>query len=250
MEIISVINQKGGVGKSTTAHALGTKLALLGNRVLFVDLDAQTNLSHTLGVPCDGYTVMDVLTKQISPSDAIYRGEKWDCIPGHQSLAGADMVLNTTGKEYRLKEALDELDEYDYIIIDTPPALGILTVNALAATQGIIIPAQADIYSLQGIGQLYNTIEAVRKYCNNPGLKIKGILLTRYSPRTVLTRDFTQMIEETAKKLDTILYKAKIRESVSVKEAQAKKKDIFSYAPKSNATADYEEFVMEVINNG
>jgi chromosome partitioning protein len=247
-EIFAIINQKGGVGKTTTAHALGAGIFMKGYKVLLLDLDAQGNLSHSLGAALRGsMSAMDVLTKEISAEDAIIHGERLTYIPSSPALAGADMLISQTGKEYRLKEALGPvLQYYDYIVIDTPPALGILTVNALTACTKAIIPAQADIYSLQGIGQLYGTIEAVRHYCN-PNLKIMGILLTRYSPRSILTRDITNMIEQTARRLETIVYKTTIREAVAIKEAQAQQMDIFSYAPKGKATEDYRMFVEEVL---
>jgi chromosome partitioning protein len=157
------------------------------------------------------------------------------------------MMLTQTGKEFRLKEALAPIQEnYDYIIIDTPPALGILTINALTACTGIIVPAQADIYSLQGIGQLYGTIKPVRQYCN-PELRILGILLTRYNQRSIISRDIAEMMAQTAAQLETIVYKATIREAVAVKEAQARQRDIYSYAPKGRVTADYASFVEEVL---
>jgi chromosome partitioning protein len=246
-EAFAIINQKGGVGKSTTAHALGAGLSFKGFRVLFVDLDAQANLTHTLSIKPGGPISMDVLMREATAPQAIVHGERWDCIPAAPALSGADMTLNVTGKEYRLREALEPIaGNYDYIVIDTPPALGILAVNALTACTGVIIPAQADIYSLQGIGHLYGTIETVRKYCN-PNLHIKGILLTRYNPRSILTRDITDMIEQTAKELNTIVYKTAIREAIAIKEAQARQRDIFDYAPKGNATEDYRRFVEEVL---
>lgn len=249
-EIISIINQKGGVGKSTTAQALGAGLILKGFKVLLIDLDAQGNLSYTAGADITGLTVIDVLEQRTSPEQAIQRTAQGDIIPASPSLAGADMLLTQTGKEYRLKEAIEPLKSmYDYFIIDTPPALGILTINALTACTGVIIPAQADIYSLQGIGQLYHTIKTVKQYCN-PDLKIKGILLTRHNNRTVLSRDMAEMIEETAKQLNTIVYKTTIRETVTVKEAQASRTDLYSYSPKSNAAADYTAFIEEVIKGG
>jgi chromosome partitioning protein len=249
-ETYAIINKKGGVGKSTTAHALGTGLSWKGYRVLFIDLDAQANLTHTLAIEPKGPISMDVLLRDASAAEAAVHGDRWDCIPAAPELAGADMMLNVTGKEYRLKEALEPINEqYEYIIIDTPPALGILTINALTACTGVIIPAQADIYSLQGIGHLYGTIEAVRKY-TNPNLNIKGILLTRYNPRSILTRDITDMIKQTANELKTIVYRTTIREAVAIKEAQAQQKDIFEYAPKGKATEDYRMFVEEVLCGG
>jgi chromosome partitioning protein len=117
----------------------------------------------------------------------------------------------------------------------------------LTACTGIIIPAQADIYSLQGIGQLYNTIDTVRRYCN-PALTIKGVLLTRYNPRSIISRDIAEMTAQTAERLNTRVYKTTIRESVTIKEAQAKQQDIYTYAPKSNPTADYKSFVKEFLS--
>ena len=247
--IYTVINQKGGVGKSTTVFSLGAGLAVKGKRVLFVDMDAQGNLTHSLGNPEVKADAFDVLTGDASAEDATVKGERWDFIAGSTELAGADLSLSSTGKEYRLKEALvPVLGRYDYVVIDTPPALGILTINALAACTGAIVPSQADIYSLLGIGQLHGTIQAVKRYCN-PALRINGILLTRYNKRSVLSRDVTEMIEQTAARLETTVYKTTIREAVAIRESQAQQTDIFSYAPKGAVTADYRKFVEEVLSN-
>ena len=168
-------------------------------------------------------------------------------ISSNKALAGADAFIADTGKEYRLKEALEKIEKnYDFCIIDTPPALGILTINALTASDSVIIPAQADIYSLQGIENLEETIKAVKKYCN-PNLKIEGILLTRYNPRTILSREVSEMAEKLAEKLETKLFKAKIRDAVAVKEAQISQESLFKYAPKSNVTKDYEGFINEFL---
>lgn len=249
-EIIAVINQKGGVGKSTTAQAIGQGLKELYNKkVLFVDLDAQGNLSYSLDAPQSNLSVLDILTGKADAKDVIYHSAQGDILPSNIQLSGADLLLTEMGKEYKLKESLEPIQkDYDYIIIDTPPALGILTVNALTASTGVIIPAQADIYSLQGIGQLNNTFEAVKKYCNK-GLTLKGIVLTRYNKRTVLSRDVADLIKETAKTLNTKLYKTQIRETIAVKEAQIQKQSIFTYAPSSNATLDYKNLIKEVIND-
>lgn len=243
MKTIAMVNQKGGVGKTTTAYAVGAGLAARGKKVLFVDLDPQGNLSYTLGAS-DALTVYEVLARQTDAKEAIQKLGGYSLLAAKPALAGADIEITQTGKEYRLKEALTGL-RYDYAILDTPPALGILTINALTAANGIIVPAQADIYSLQGIGQLYATIEAVRAYCN-PKLAIYGILLTRHSGRTVLARDVTEMIAETAGRLDTKVFNAAIRENVAVKEAQASRQDIFAYAPSSNAALDYAALLDEL----
>ena len=246
-EIITVINQKGGVGKSTTAAALGAGLTLKGYRVLHIDLDAQGNLTFCMGAGAAALSSLEVLTGTATAQDAIKITAQGDIIPASPALAGADALITTTGKEYRLKEALEPLhDLYDYIVIDTPPALGILTVNALTACTGAIIPSQADVFSLQGIAMLGQTIITVRKYCNR-GLKVKGIVLTRYNSRAVLSRDMADLIDQTAQQLQTKLYRTKIRECTALKEAQAVQENIFSYAPKSNAAADYRDLVAEII---
>ena len=246
-EIFAIINQKGGVGKSTTAHAIGAGLSLKGYKVLFIDLDAQSNLSYTLGAVNKKISSLDILTCVSTAEQAIQTTEQGNIIPASTSLAGADAIITTTGKEYRLKEAIAPLkNRFDYIIIDTPPALGILTINALTACTGVIIPAQADIYSLQGISQLQGTIQAVRQYCNHD-LKVKGIVLTRYSNRSILSREVAEMIEDTAHRLNTKLYKTAIRECIAIKESQVNQQNIFAYAPKSNASADYEALINEII---
>lgn len=248
IKTIAIINQKGGVGKSTTALCVGAGLSLKGFKVLYIDLDAQGNLTYTLGADINGLTALDILTKQATAEQTIQRTAQGDVIAASPSLAGADTLITAVGKEYRLKEALEPIKEkYDYIIIDTPPALSVLTINALTACTGVIIPAQADIYSLQGISQLNNTIQTVKQYCN-PSLEVMGIVLTRYSARAILSREVAEMIEQTAANLNTKLYKATIRENISVKEAQASQQNIFEYAPKSNAAADYSALVDEIID--
>lgn len=248
--IISIINQKGGVGKSTTAHAIGAGLALRGRRVLYVDLDAQGNLSYTLNADAtglSGISVLDVLEGHVRARDAIQHTAQGDIIASSPILSGADTVLTSVGKEYRLKEALATLQgEYDYTVIDTPPALGILTVNALTACHGCIIPAQADIYSLHGISQLYSSIQTVRRYCN-PDLSVYGILLTRYNSRAVISREVAEMLEQTAGQLQSKLYSSRIREGIAVKESQASRESIYAYAPKSNAAKDYAALVEEIL---
>lgn len=246
-EILAVINQKGGVGKSTTAASVGAGLLLKGYKVLYIDLDAQGNLSFNMRAGSSALSALEVLTGTATAEEAIKSTPYGDIIPSSPALAGSDSILTATGKEYRLKEALEPLrSRYDYIVIDTPPALGILTVNALTACSGAIVPAQADAWSLQGITQLNGTIQTVRKYCN-PSLEVKGIVLTRFNGRSVLSRDMQEMIAQTAAALNTRLYLTAVRECTALKEAQALQQDIFSYAPKSNAAADYMALVEEII---
>ena len=249
-KIVSIINQKGGVGKSTTAESLAAGLSLRGYKTLAVDLDAQGNLTYTFGADNTGATVLEVLTGDATAAEAIKHTQSCDVLPANKALAGADAYIKETGKEYRLKEALENVaDQYDYIIIDTPPALGILTVNALTACQSVIIPSQADIYSIQGIEQLSETMKPVKKYCN-PGLEIEGILLTRYSARSVLSREVADMLEELAAKLGTKLFKTKIREAIAVKEAQISQQSLFEYSPKAKPTEDYNALIYELIGEG
>lgn len=249
-KIVSIINQKGGVGKSTTAESLAAGLSLRGFKTLAVDLDAQGNLTYTFGADNTGATVLEVLTGEATAAEAIKHTQSCDVLPANKALAGADAYIKETGKEYRLKEALENVaDQYDYIIIDTPPALGILTVNALTACQSVIIPSQADIYSIQGIEQLSETMKPVKKYCN-PGLEIEGILLTRYSARSVLSREVADMLEELAAKLGTKLFKTKIREAIAVKEAQISQRSLFEYSPKAKPTEDYNALIDELIGEG
>ena len=249
-KIFAIINQKGGVGKSTTAEAMASGLTLKGFRCLSTDLDAQGNMTYTVNGNTDGATVLGVLMGEVKPFDAIQHTDGFgDIIVSSKALSGADGFITITGKEYRLKEALEKVcDMYDYIIIDTPPALGILTVNALTACHSVIIPAQAEIYSLQGIEQLSETMKPVRKYCN-PQLDIAGILLTRYSQRTVLSREVAEMAKQLAQKLGTKIFSTSIRENISVKEAQINQKSLFEYAPNSNAAKDYAAFIEELLSD-
>ncbi len=247
MQIISVINQKGGVGKSTTAYALASGLSIRGYKVLLIDSDPQSNVTYIttkerpindLYSVYNGADISDAIT-EVNPN--LY------LIGGNETLASADIVYTDTGREYKLKKAIEQLQgNYDYIIIDTPPSLGILTINALTASTGAIVPAQADIFSIQGLTQLYDTIKVVREY-TNPNLKILGILRTRHNPRTILSSDTSEMLEELASKIDTKVYKTYIRESVAIKESQAIRQSLFEYAPTNNAVVDYINFIDEVL---
>jgi chromosome partitioning protein len=247
VHIVSITNQKGGVGKTSTTHALGTALSMSGKRVLFIDIDPQGNLSNTLKAHAETGSAYEVLTGTIPIVQAIQRTAQGDCLRASPMLSGADRSLDRTGKEYILKEALAAVEsQYDFILIDTPPALSILTVNALTASSSLIIPSQADVYSLQGIGQLYQTIGVIRKYCN-PSLAIAGILIVRFNSRIILNKEISVVMEQTAEQLQTRVFASKIRECIAVKEAQAKQTDLFSYAPDSTAAADYELFIREYL---
>lgn len=247
MKTVAIVNRRGGVGKTATAHAIGAGLALKGYKILFIDLDSQCNLTFDVGAKTAPLTSMEVLSGTATAEEAIQHTEGGDIIPASPSLAVADTALEGTGKEHRLKEALEPIAGlYDYCIVDTPPALGVLTVNALTASQGAIIPAQAEVHSLQGIGLLYEAIQAVQKY-TNPDLKIEGILITRYNGRAILSKDMRANLEETARELGTKVFNTPIRECIAIKEAQAMQRDIYSYSPRSNATADYTALVEDLI---
>lgn len=246
---VAIANRKGGVGKTATAHALGAGLQRRGYRVLFIDLDSQCNLTDALGIDSGSVEAssLDVLEGSSEALETIISTDRGDILPATPALATADKVIEGVGAEYRLREALQPIARrYDYIIIDTPPALGVLTVNALTASNSLIIPAQADLYSLQGIEQLTGTIEAVKRFTNRK-LSIAGILLTRYVARSIISQDMKSNLEELARALGTKVFRTPIRECTAIKEAQATHSDIYSYSSKSNASKDYKDFVEEFL---
>lgn len=249
---IAVTAQKGGTGKTTTAQALGVGLAkYLSKRVLLVDLDAQGNLSRSMEADYSGTSgadALEVLTGRITAERAIQHTPHGDIIAASPALSGADRepTLSKVGREYRLKKALEAVSAlYDYCIIDTPPALSIITVNALTAADRVIIPAQADDYSLEALSRLRETLETVKAYCN-PSLQVDGILLTRYNGRAVISREIADMMGEEASALNTRIYQTRIRECTAIKEAQALREDIYSYSPRSNAARDYKALLEEM----
>ena len=156
-------------------------------------------------------------------------------------------MITETGKEYRMKEALASVKKrYDFVIIDTPPSLGVLAINAMTAADWLIIPVQADMFSRDGLLHLDRAIRKYRQYCN-PSLKIAGILLTRYSDRNVLSRNLKEVFDELAEQMGTLVFKSAIREAIAVKEAQVMHKSIFEYAPKSKSAEDYMNFIEEFL---
>jgi len=242
---LTVTQQKGGTGKTTTAHAIGAGIARRGGKVLYIDLDPQGNLTYTLAADPSQPGTLEILTRQTEAAAAIQHTPQGDIIPARQTLATAEMALTQTGKEHRLAEALKPIQgAYTHIIIDTPPALGTLTINALTAADDVIIPCLADAYSIQATGQIADTIATVKQYCN-PRLQIAGLLITRYNPRQILTRDTAALLERAAAALNTRVFRTRIRETVIIREAQARQTDIFTYAPKSNAAADYDAAISE-----
>lgn len=250
MKTITLSNQKGGVAKTTTASALAAGLVDRGFRVLAIDLDPQCNfcLSDGIDMLSVEKTLYHVFKGAASVDEIKIRTKfGYDLLPGGLDLAGADMEFTQMGREFMLSEALESVqDAFDYCVIDTPPTLGILTVNALTASDGLVVPMVADLYSLQGLSQLDGLIHNVRKRCNN-GLQIYGLLLTKYNDRQNVSKALKDQIEAAAAQLGTKVFRTAIRESVAVKEAQLLQANIFVEAPKANATIDYNAFIDELI---
>lgn len=250
MKTITLNNQKGGVSKTTTAAALASGLSHKGFRVLAVDLDPQCNLSVSAGVDVlsANSTLYDVFKGDADAEAAIYPTEiGYSVMIGGLALAAADWQFTQTGREFMLLEALGRVaDRFDYCVIDTPPTLGILTINAMTASQAVIIPLTADVFALQGLTQLNGLIQNVRKYCNR-GLTVAGLLLTKYNEHLNIAKAIGEQIESKAAEIGTKVFKSRIRESVAIREAALLKSDIFTDAPKANATVDYTAFIDEVL---
>lgn len=246
MQVIAVLNQKGGVGKSTTAQAIAAGFTLKGYKVLMVDMDGQQSLTTITGAKGGSYSVLDVLTLKCTATEAVIHTSSGDILTAAEGLGAADTLLKDTGREYRLKEVLKPVKKsYDYCIIDCPPSLGVLTINALTAADTCIVPAQADYLSLQAIGQLQGTINTVRTYTNRD-LQIAGIVITRYSSRAVLSRDAVELIQAKAAEMGTRVFSAKVRECIALKEAQAVRQSIYDYAKRSNGAKDYQALIDEI----
>lgn len=251
MKTIAVCNQKGGTGKSSTVLALAYGLYGTGNKILVIDLDPQCNASYALGIDLLNVpTVYHVLKHEKPIREAIQPVRVGlNVLTGSLALAGADAEFTQTGREYMLKEALEAVgDKYDYIIIDNAPTLGIMVTNALTAADHVVIPVGAgDAFSLLGLTQLYGLIQNVQKYCNHD-LKIAGLLITRYNSRTNANQIMREQVQNVADQIGTKVFNAAIRESVSIKESQILRTNLFEQSPKGNATVDYKSFIEELLN--
>lgn len=249
--IIAIGNQKGGVGKTTTAVSLATGLKSQGFNTLLIDLDPQCNATDTYHAQIDGVaTLYDVLCESEPTENAIQATEIGNIIACDPALAKAEKLLDGVGRESRLKECLESIKlQYDYIILDTPPTLGILLVNALTAADRLIVPVYADRYSLYGLTQLSETLTTIYKY-TNPDLLVAGLLLVKYNSRTRLSRDMTESLAQLAQTMKTEVLKTRIRESTATKEAQAMRQSIFDYAGKSTTAQDYKMLIDELREKG
>ncbi|MRS05009.1 ParA family protein [bacterium] len=245
--IIGFANQKGGVGKTSACLAFGLGMVEKGKHVLFVDMDPQGSLGFIIGNDDSDYTLNEVLIGKVDINKAVQDHVGFDLIPGSMELANADKTLTGVGKEHRLKEALQTLKKkYDYIVLDTPPALSLLTICALTACDQVIIPTQADVLAMHGLGIFYETFGMVRKYLN-PNLELAGILLTKHSSRTNLNKELTEIVEGIATKIGTKVFTTTIRESVKVRESQTYKQSLYEYAPTNPVTDDCRAFVDEYL---
>ena len=249
-QIIAVANQKGGVGKTTTAINLSAALARLKKKVLVVDIDPQGNATSGLGLPKEEikHCIYNVLVDGL-PLEEIIVKSQWknlDVVPASIELAGAEIELVAmVSREDKLKKALaGQVDIYDYILIDCPPSLGLLTLNALNAAQSILIPIQCEYYALEGLGQLMNTISLVRKHLNE-NLQLEGVLLTMYDTRTKLSE---QVAEEVRKYFKQYVYQTVIPRNVRLSEAPSYGQHILEYDLKSKGAKLYMTLAAEVLN--
>lgn len=249
-KIYAIVNQKGGVGKTTSVINLAANLAQIGRRVLIVDIDPQANATSGIGVNKNSLelSMYDLLLEEASTHETIVRQEEagLDVLPSHPALAGAEVELvNAIGREYRLQKGLEGVNgRYDYILIDCPPSLGLLTVNALtAAKDGVLIPVQCEYLALEGLSQLVQTVELVQKYLN-PGLAVRGLIMTMYDSRTNLSR---QVVEEVRSYFPGKVFRAIIPRNVRLSEAPSYGQPITLYAPKSPGAIAYKVLAAELL---
>ena len=247
-KIISVANQKGGVGKTTTTVNLGTILAKKGKKVLLIDADPQGNATSGLGVEKEvEFSTYDVLVNDTPVEDTLQKAsiKNLKVCPANINLAGAEVELvSMMSREQRLKEKLDEVkSEFDYILIDCPPSLGLITLNSFTASDSVLIPVQCEYYALEGLGQLLNTINLVKKHLNK-NIQIEGALLTMYDMRTNLSN---QVVKEVKKYFDNKVYKTVIPRNVRLSEAPSYGMPITEYDARSKGAKSYIKFAKEFL---
>ncbi|HHQ0651836.1 TPA: ParA family protein [Listeria innocua] len=251
-KVIALANQKGGVGKTTSSVNLSSSLAFLGKKVLLVDIDPQGNASSGVGVNKGEieHCIYDVLVDDVAIQDVLQKTDldNLNVIPATIQLAGAEVELvPAISREIRLKKAIDSIrDDYDYVIIDCPPSLGLLTLNALTAADSVLIPVQCEYYALEGLSQLLNTIRIVQKHLNED-LQIEGVLLTMLDARTNLG---IQVIEEVKKYFQNKVFNTIISRNVRLSEAPSHGKPILLYDAKSKGAEVYLELAKEVVAHG
>ena len=235
------------MGKTTTSAALASGISMADRKVLGIDLDPQGNLGFCLGGGTESrYTILDVLNGSVPVQEALVESDTCDLLVSDISLSSNGLENLPGRREYILKNAIAPvIDQYDYAIIDTPPALNLLTVNAYATSDHLIIPMASDILSLVGLAQLKETIESVRSTLN-PNLNVLGILLNRFSWRTHLSRDVLDMANQLADQIGSKVFDTKIRSGVAIAEAPAHGESIFTYNLRSGAVLDYLEFIREI----
>lgn len=243
-KIISIANHKGGVGKTTTTVNLSAGLNRNGKKILCIDLDPQANLTQSLGITDFESSVYDSLTQNSDLVPVNYR-DGFDVIPSHINLSGAEVeLINEPGREYILKGLLNKIkDYYDFVFIDCPPSLGLLTINAFVASDQLFIPLQAEYLATQGLARLMEVINKVKERIN-PEFDLGGVILTQFNKRLVLNKDIAKVIE---KHFGPRLYNSTIRENISLAEAPSAGKDIFEYSPTSNGAFDYMQLTKEFI---
>jgi chromosome partitioning protein len=248
-QVISFANQKGGVAKTTTTLNLAVAFAESGHDVLIVDLDPQGNLTMSQGIDPDKVekSMYDVLVQHIPIREVIQQREV-DIAVSSIDLAGAEIAMSTQiGRERSLEKALSAVvEDYDSICIDTPPSLGLLTVNALTASDKVIVPVQCEYLSMRGLVQLQNTLEMIRENLN-PGVKIEGILPTMLDSRTVHAKEAVEILEEN---FGELVFKSRIRKAIKFAEAPVRGSSVLKYDPKGNAAEYYRELAKEVLTNG